>query len=136
MSDQYEDILYRSRPVSKRHHQMEISDRAAQFMPFAALVGYNDLIREASRLTQEKKDLSDTDKEEIKRKLDYLQTQIKNKPLVTVQYFIQDAHKQGGYYQTIAKPLKKIDEIKQRILFMDQSYIQFDDIVSVEYEEM
>lgn len=136
MSDQYEDILYRARPVSKRHRQMEISDRAAQFMPFAALVGYNDLIREASRLTQEKKDLSDTDKEEIKRKLDYLQTQIKNKPLVTVQYFIQDAHKQGGYYQTIAQPLKKIDEIKQRILFMDQSYIQFDDIVSVEYEEM
>lgn len=33
----YDDILYLNRPTSGRHPQMPLSDRAAQFAPFAAL---------------------------------------------------------------------------------------------------
>lgn len=37
----YEDIIHLPHPVSKRHPQMALSDRAAQFAPFAALTGYD-----------------------------------------------------------------------------------------------
>lgn len=40
--------------VSSKHPQMPMSDRAAQFSPFAALVGYDDAIKEASRIIDEK----------------------------------------------------------------------------------
>ena len=50
----YEDIMHLSRPVSKNHPQMPIADRAAQFAPFAALNGHNDLIRQTERMHEEK----------------------------------------------------------------------------------
>ena len=40
----YNDILHKSRPVSRRH-PMLISHRAKQFAPFAALKGYEEAIR-------------------------------------------------------------------------------------------
>lgn len=50
----YEDLIYLPRPVSKTHPQMPIADRAAQFAPFAALNGHNDLIRKTERMHEEK----------------------------------------------------------------------------------
>lgn len=40
----YEDIIDLPHHVSKKHSQMSILDRAAQFSPFAALTGYGDAI--------------------------------------------------------------------------------------------
>lgn len=45
--DPYKDLYDRDHPVSKRHPQMSLQQRAAQFAPFAALVGYEDMIDEA-----------------------------------------------------------------------------------------
>ena len=53
MTDSYEDILNLSRPVSGRHPRMPIEDRAAQFAPFSALSGYEDVIREAAKQAEE-----------------------------------------------------------------------------------
>ena len=47
--DNYEDIINLPHPVSKKHPQMSMMQRAAQFAPFAALTGYNDAINEAAR---------------------------------------------------------------------------------------
>lgn len=49
----YEDIIYLPHPVSKRHPQMPIADRAAQFSPFAALTGHDAAIKEMARLNEE-----------------------------------------------------------------------------------
>ncbi len=35
----YEDIMHLPHHVSKKHRQMSMRDRAAQFSPFAALTG-------------------------------------------------------------------------------------------------
>lgn len=35
----YDDILHRTRPISKKHPPMSRHDRAGQFAPFAALTG-------------------------------------------------------------------------------------------------
>ncbi len=38
--EDYNDIIHLPHPVSKKHPQMELIDRAAQFSPFDALHGY------------------------------------------------------------------------------------------------
>ena len=40
MSAKYEDIINLPHHVSKRHRQMPLAERAAQFAPFAALEGH------------------------------------------------------------------------------------------------
>lgn len=40
MNDSYEDIINLPHHVSKRHRQMTLAERAAQFAPFAALEGH------------------------------------------------------------------------------------------------
>lgn len=46
----YNDIIDRERPVSQKHPHMSRLDRAAQFAPFAALTGYDDMIEEAGEM--------------------------------------------------------------------------------------
>ncbi|MBO4673071.1 MAG: hypothetical protein J5616_01815 [Bacteroidaceae bacterium] len=44
----YDDIIHLPHHVSKRHPQMSMWNRAAQFAPFAALTGYEDAIQESA----------------------------------------------------------------------------------------
>ena len=56
----YDDIINLKRPES-RHMPMSIANRAAQFAPFSALTGYDEAIRETSRVTSEKHELSESE---------------------------------------------------------------------------
>ena len=47
--DNYDDIINLPHHVSKRHPQMSMWIRAAQFAPFAALTGYEDAIQESAK---------------------------------------------------------------------------------------
>lgn len=134
MNEKYEDMLYLEAPVSKVHRKMSISERAVQFMPFAALTGYEDLIRESSRMTQRRIELSETEIEELKHKLEILHEHEKEKPMIKVMHFLQDLKKSGGSYQTVEKQLHRIDDIEKKIIFKDRTIIQFDDIISIEHE--
>ena len=44
MNTPYEDIIGLEHPTSKRHPRMARQERAAQFAPFAALKGYEEVI--------------------------------------------------------------------------------------------
>ena len=55
MYDNYYDIKQFSRPHYDDHPQMSILDRAAQFSPFAALTGHQEMIKETERTTETKK---------------------------------------------------------------------------------
>lgn len=46
---QYDDIIDLPHHVSKRRPQMPVTDRAAQFAPFAALTGYGSAVKETAR---------------------------------------------------------------------------------------
>ena len=50
----YEDIINLPHHVSKKHPQMSMHDRAAQFAPFAALSGHSEAIEETARLADRK----------------------------------------------------------------------------------
>ena len=49
MTDNYEDIINLPHHVSKHHPQMSMWNRAAQFAPFAALIGYDDAIKDTAQ---------------------------------------------------------------------------------------
>ena len=49
MSDKYEDIINLPHHVSKRHRQMPLAERAAQFAPFAALEGHAVAVRSTAQ---------------------------------------------------------------------------------------
>jgi len=45
----YDDIIHLQHHVSGVHPQMSMEARAAQFAPFAALTGYEEMIEDAAR---------------------------------------------------------------------------------------
>lgn len=49
----YEDMIQLPHHVSLTHPPMPLQDRAAQFSPFAALTGYEDMIREETRINRD-----------------------------------------------------------------------------------
>lgn len=132
----YEDMLELSRPVSKIHPQMPRRDRAAQFAPFAALTGYEEAVREAARFTEEKMILDEDSKEQLDWKLRCLQEKVKEKPTITVTYFLKDEKKKGGKYVTVTGVLKKIDSYTHQFVLESGEEIPLEDIVSLEFENI
>lgn len=128
---EYDDIIDLPRPKSA-HEPMPMSDRAAQFSPFAALTGYEDAIDETARLTDARVELGESAVEELERKLIDLAARISERPEITVTYFVPDARKEGGAYVTRTGTLKRIDELGRELVFADGARIAVGDIFFVE----
>ena len=130
----YEDLIHLPHHISATRPQMPMSDRAAQFSPFAALSGYDAAIREAGRLTHEKRELSEEEKEALDRKQQYLISMMEEQPRVTITYFVPDAKKSGGAYLTKIGNLKRIDEYERWMMLTDGTKIPLDDVADIESE--
>ena len=55
----YDDIINLPHHVSSTRQRISMPDRAAQFAPFAALVGYDDAVAETARLTEVRPELDE-----------------------------------------------------------------------------
>ena len=132
MTGKYDDIINLPRPVSSKHPPMPMSDRAAQFSPFAALTGYDEAVMETGRLTERKRELNDEEIAALNQKLQFLSEHLEEHPTVTVTFFIPDAKKAGGSYTTKTCRLKKIDTFDHWIQLDDGSKILIDDIANIE----
>lgn len=119
------------RPKSK-YPKMSMSDRAAQFAPFAALTGHKEAVIEQGRITQEKRILSNEEKLEINEKIIEL-INLKSKCRIT--YFEKDKTKSGGKYLNRVLSFKRIDELNKVLYFKENIQIQIDDIVDIEVLE-
>lgn len=119
------------RPKSK-YQKMSMSDRAAQFAPFAALTGHKEAILEQQRTTQTKRILSNEEKLEINEKIIEL-INLKSKCRIT--YFEKDKTKSGGKYLNRVLSCKRIDELNKVLYFKENIQIQIDDIVDIEVLE-
>ena len=86
----YDDIIHLPHHVSKRHPQMSMLSRAAQFAPFAALTGYDDAIRERGRETDEWREPGEAESEELNRSVARLMERIAEQPRVRVTFFRPD----------------------------------------------
>ena len=130
-SEDYSDIIHLPRPESKNHPRMSMQNRAAQFAPFAALTGYEDVIQETGRLTDGFIELDEDDKERLNLKVAELMARIEEHPSVTITYFIPDSRKAGGSYSTLSVRLKSIDEIQQVLILEDGTGIPFNRIFNI-----
>ena len=129
--NKYDDIINLPHHVSKTRKPMTMYNRAAQFAPFAALTGYDDAIKETSRLTDKKIEISDELKNELNQKIKFISDNIKLKPKVTITYFVSDNKKSGGVYKTISGNVRRIDEVEKCLFFTNKLIIYFDDIISI-----
>ena len=129
--NKYDDIINLPHHVSSTRKPMTMYNRAAQFAPFAALTGYDDAIKETSRLTDKKIEISDELKNELNQKIKFISDNIKLKPKVTITYFVSDNKKSGGVYKTISGNVRRIDEVEKCLLFTNKLIIYFDDIISI-----
>ncbi|MBR3162154.1 MAG: hypothetical protein IKF19_05430 [Bacilli bacterium] len=128
----YSDIINLPHHTSTRHKRMSREARAAQFAPFAALNGYGEAIIETARLTNSKIELSEEMKQIINEKLNIINTYIKEKPQVTLTYFIKDLKKKGGSYTTIIANIKHIDLVYNSIILTNKKKINIQDIINIE----
>ena len=119
------------RPKSK-YPKMSMSDRAAQFAPFAALTGHKEAVIEQGRITQEKRILSNEEKLEINEKIVEM---VKLKSKCRIIYFEKDKTKSGGKYLNRVLSFKRIDELNKVLYFKENIQIQIDDIVDIEVLE-
>ena len=119
------------RPKSK-YPKMSMSDRAAQFAPFAALTGHKEAILEQQRTTQTKRILSNEEKLEINEKIVEM---VKLKSKCRIIYFEKDRTKSGGKYLNRVLSFKRIDELNKVLYFKENIQIQIDDIVDIEILE-
>lgn len=130
---EYDDIINLPHHVSRKHPQMSIHDRAAQFAPFAALTGHGEAIAETARLTDRKIELDDYERLKLDEKLLILQEHIMEMPEVSVTYFCPDEKKEGGKYVTVTKALRKINVVERTLLMEDGMQIRIEDILEVSF---
>ena len=104
----YDDIINLPHHVSPTRQRMSMHDRAAQFAPFAALVGYDDAVAETVRLTESRPELDEQEQRAINERLAYIADHIKEQPEVRVKYFVPDEHKSGGAIIEVSGRVKKL----------------------------
>lgn len=128
----YDDMVDLPHHVSKKHRQMPLADRAAQFAPFAALSRYGSDITEAGRTTERKAELDEYAIAAIDGKLRIIQDMIADMPEVTVIYFVPDASKTGGMYVDAIGRVAEINEYEHILVMNDGKKIPINDISKIE----
>ena len=116
----YEDIIHLPHHQAANRKQMSMYDRAAQFSPFAALVGFDGVIAETGRLTDRKIELSENEKVLLDQKLTLIDDVIQDghHPEITVVFFVADLLKDGGEYQKYTGKVRQIDTVERKIVFL------------------
>ena len=109
----YADIIGHPHRVSRKHPPMSLHDRAAQFAPFAALSGYEDMIEEEARPVNDKIELGGEDLEELNRKLNAVSEAIRRgvHPEAAITRFVPDPLKPGGMYETTTERIRRVDPV-------------------------
>lgn len=134
MSGKYDDIINMPHPVSKRYPRMPLAERAAQFSPFAALTGYDAVIRETARLTDRRVEPDECRRQELDAALRDLAARLDSRPEVLVTYFRKDPRKDGGEYVHVSGRLRKIDSYTRSLVLEDGTPIPVDDILELSYK--
>lgn len=127
----YDDIIHLPHHTSPHRAGMPMIDRAAQFSPFAALTGYEDVIEETGRLTDTVSELTDSSKQMLDEKFRILAENCGALPQVTVTWFEPDRLKTGGSFVTVTGRVKRVDEYEQVLRLADGREIPMEAIRSI-----
>ena len=119
----YADIIDLPHHQSSSHPHMSLYDRAAQFAPFSALSGYDEMIKEEARPADSFVPLEDSEVDRINQKLSLIYNEIDkgHHPTLSITYFVPDEKKETGKYVTATETIKRIDAVNQKIEIMRTS---------------
>lgn len=106
--------------MATKRGKMPREDRAKQFMPFAALKGFQEMLKEKERIVVPRMELSEEQKEELDRKLQML----KQNDIVTVVYF------HDGEYVKVKGMVSRIDLSSKTVKIVNVK-IRFEDIADI-----
>ena len=132
MTTPYDDLLNLPHPTSLRHPRMSQQNRAAQFAPFAALTGYDDVLRETARQTDQRITPSESELEALDRTLQLILTLIDHRPAVQGTLFQPDKTKPGGSYTTLTGNVKKYNESTKTLILTDNTPLPLSNILSLD----
>lgn len=118
----YADIIALPHHQSPTRPHMSLYDRAAQFAPFAALSGYDEMIVEEARETDTGIVLEDWELEQLNQKLTLIADVLEdgNKPRLTFTVFVPDERKAGGKYVEVTDTVKRIDATARKVVLMSE----------------
>lgn len=131
----YDDIINLPHHVSKTRRHMSMLDRAAQFSPFKAMVGLDSQAEETARLTDDRIELDENEKEILNEKLLLIAENIYERPFAAITYFKPDLKKDGGEYVTAEGNVKKINEYERTVTMTDGTVIQIEEITGINLQE-
>ena len=126
----YEDIISLPYAKSNRHPAMPASKRAAQFLPFASLAGYNDVIAETERLTDEEILQDESERDRMDILLNGLLSE-DSQTVFTFLVFQPDEKKAGGSYETVTGPIKSLNQETGSLMLKNGQVILLKDILTV-----
>lgn len=134
MNKNYDDIINLPHHVSSARPHMSAIDRAAQFSPFAALTGYDAAVKETARLTGDRIELDEYEKDALNDRLQLIVDTLGQGYEVAVTYFLPDKKKAGGEYVTVTGEVKKIDEYEHLIILRNGQKIPVEDVIDLDGE--
>ena len=129
--ERYGDIIDRAHPDPQKRPRMSRKNRAAQFAPFAALTGYDDLIHEAARYTDRQIKLDENKTEELNRKLSVL-LNAERPPEAVFTCFVQDPKKSGGTYEDVTGRIVNADFLYGYITLDSGRVLDIGDVIEIE----
>lgn len=127
----YDDMLDMEPPRNPMRLPMAMSQRAAQFAPFAALSGFDDAVAEQARETDDDIYLTEDCREQMSRLLTKLLARNPN-PRVCLTYFEPDAHKQGGRMRRHVGRIYFVDSLTNELVFTDDTSVRLDAVRDIE----
>ena len=127
----YEDIVYMPPHISTKYPQPTMLERAARFSPFAAITGYEEMVKEAARVTDKKIELDEESKIILNEKLMFI-TEMCNDAIVRITHFVPDKLKDGGSYEIVTGRIKRIDEYERNVILIDGTLIPIDSIYHID----
>lgn len=131
MSDKYEKIISIPRPKLSGRKKMSLTDRAAQFAPFAALVGFEESVKEQARVTERKIIPDEYETERLDRLLREASQRL-GVGIYSITFFLPDKRKSGGSYVTVLGTVARIDEYGREVIMTEGERIPIDEIINIE----
>ena len=115
---------------------MTVYNRAAQFAPFAALVGYDEIVQDTADilLLDKRIILSEDAKSLLDAQLQGIRERINLNPEIKIVYFDEIANKLGGGYVLYSGKVKRIEEYPATLVFLDGKKVLVEEIIQIENE--
>ena len=128
----YEDIADLPPDIAKKHPQPTMLERAARFAPFAAITGYEEMVLEEARETEDRIELDEGTMAALNERLNMIQESLEEESQIRITYFEPDKKKSGGAYISVTGTVKRIDEYERLVIMSDGKKIRIDEIFGLE----